>query len=359
MKKLVVLATVVFEICMWAQNAAIAATALPLVATISSPDSGITGLAWDNGYLWAAFHYSYSALYKGKIIKFDMQGKIITSFDAPGSKSNDAAYTTGLAFDGTYLWNINYSDDILYKLSTSGEVIASYEILDASSGIAYDNGNLWVSNVRSNKIYKINPESGEILQTINAPNWENDIEPNGLAFDGSYLWVANSRGVYKITTDSGAIIETYSSLSARDGLTFDGTYLYSGGESSSAIKKNDVGANANSPAANAGADQIVFNTVTLDASKSVDADGEIVSYKWQLKHRENTANSKTAEGINPTVTDIKKGFYDVTLTVTDNDGKTGTGTMLLGVSGAWDINNDNRLGLSEAVYILQVLSGSR
>ena len=89
-----------------------------------------------------------------------------------------------------------------------------------------------------------------------------------------------------------------------------------------------------SPTADAGPDQIVFNKVTLDGSGSSDPDGSIVTYQWQLNHRTNPAFNRTAMGIKPTVSNLKKGYYDVTLTVTDDQGATDTDTMELAVAGS-------------------------
>lgn len=87
------------------------------------------------------------------------------------------------------------------------------------------------------------------------------------------------------------------------------------------------------PSADAGPDQVVFDEVTLDGSGSSDPDGEIVSYQWELLHRENSAYNRTAEGVNQTILDLEPGFYDVVLTVTDNEGAIDNDTMLLGAAG--------------------------
>ena len=86
------------------------------------------------------------------------------------------------------------------------------------------------------------------------------------------------------------------------------------------------------PVANAGDNQLVYKQVTLDGTKSYDSDGTIVSYEWELVHIENPAYDRVAEGVNPVVSDLEHSFYYVTLTVTDNDGFTGTDTMLLGAN---------------------------
>jgi len=87
------------------------------------------------------------------------------------------------------------------------------------------------------------------------------------------------------------------------------------------------------PVANAGADKVVFDTAMLDGRSSSDPDGEVVSYEWTLVHRENPAYDRTASGMTPTVPTLNPGFYDVILTVTDNDGLVDTDTMLLAAAG--------------------------
>ena len=86
--------------------------------------------------------------------------------------------------------------------------------------------------------------------------------------------------------------------------------------------------------ANAGADQVVFASATLDGSGSYAENGQIINYTWELKHRENPAYNRTASGATPTITNLAKGFYDVTLTVEDETGATGQDSMLLSAAGS-------------------------
>ena len=102
-----------------------------------------------------------------------------------------------------------------------------------------------------------------------------------------------------------------------------------------AVRDGDVGP-APSPTADAGGDQVVFDEVTLDGSGSYDTYGTIVSFDWLLQHRDDPDNDRTAAGVNPTISSLEPDFYDVTLTVTNDDGLTGTDTMLLAVAGSCD-----------------------
>ena len=97
------------------------------------------------------------------------------------------------------------------------------------------------------------------------------------------------------------------------------------------------------PQADAGPDQIVFDEITLDGSLSNHTGGKIISYQWQLNHRENSDFDRTATGVNPTVLTLKKGFYDVTLIVKDDEGRTGSDQMFFsatGPKGDFDFDGD-------------------
>ncbi len=87
------------------------------------------------------------------------------------------------------------------------------------------------------------------------------------------------------------------------------------------------------PAADAGDDQIVIDEVALDGDGSLDHDGAIVSFHWDLQHRENPGYNRFASGETPVVSSLEPGFYDVTLTVYDDDGLTGMDEMTLAVAG--------------------------
>ena len=85
--------------------------------------------------------------------------------------------------------------------------------------------------------------------------------------------------------------------------------------------------------ADAGPDQVVQDTAILDGSGS---EGNGLTYEWRLIPRDPSALEITPEPVmNPRfeVEGLAKGFYDVTLTVTDENGLVDTDTMLLAASG--------------------------
>ncbi len=107
------------------------------------------------------------------------------------------------------------------------------------------------------------------------------------------------------------------------------------------------------PTVNAGSDQQVFNSIKLDGSASTAPSGSITTYSWALKYQGNSSYDRTATGVSPTVSTLQPGFYDVTLTVTDNQGLTNTDTMLFSAMGInCDFNGDGDVDGSD----LQVFS---
>lgn len=112
------------------------------------------------------------------------------------------------------------------------------------------------------------------------------------------------------------------------------------------------------PVAEAGPDRAIAQTnITFDGSNSNDVDGSIVSYEWTVIHHNEPAYNQNAIGVSPELSNLQPGLYDVELTITDNDGLTGSDTCLLSVTEPWDVNSDQKLGLEEAIHILRVITG--
>ena len=88
------------------------------------------------------------------------------------------------------------------------------------------------------------------------------------------------------------------------------------------------------PTANAGSDQTITlgNSVTLNASNSSDSDGSIVSYSWV----EGSTTLSTAASFSKS--NFTEGSHNITLTVTDNDGATGTDNITVTVNKATSLD---------------------
>ncbi|MCD4718852.1 MAG: hypothetical protein K8S13_03205 [Desulfobacula sp.] len=98
-----------------------------------------------------------------------------------------------------------------------------------------------------------------------------------------------------------------------------------------------------------GPDRKVYGEVTLDGGQSV---GSIVSWSWNLICRGNSSFNRNASGEITTISGLRPGFYDATLTVTDDGGMQASSEFVIlcdiGIKG--DFNGDGTvdgLDLSE------------
>ena len=87
------------------------------------------------------------------------------------------------------------------------------------------------------------------------------------------------------------------------------------------------------PVANAGPDLIEYDEVIFDAYRSYDPDGTLVAYEWQIVSWSNPNQIiiKTDEAF--ALENIPAGFYNATLTVTDDGGLSDSDEMTLAVKG--------------------------
>ena len=115
----------------------------------------------------------------------------------------------------------------------------------------------------------------------------------------------------------------------------DGIYLFPESKKGDLLFSGDnVLATLLKAVANAGDPQVIFDEVTLDGSQSQGSDGgPIVSHQWHLEHWNDPAHNRDVEGEKPTIRGLAPGFYQATLTVTDEQGCTGISGTLVAAAG--------------------------
>jgi hypothetical protein len=143
----------------------------------------------------------------------------------------------------------------------------------------------------------------------------------------SYNWTQVSGPSSSTMTGANTAVVSVSDLIV-------GTYVYqltvvdNSGDSSSAQVKVIVSQPPNiPPVANAGANQSITapaNTVTLNGTASSDPDGTIASYSWVTISGPGSVTISNSNTATPTVSGMTTGVYIFELTVTDNNGATGT-----------------------------------
>ncbi|RQW07503.1 MAG: hypothetical protein EH225_01720, partial [Calditrichaeota bacterium] len=155
-----------------------------VVNTFPAPGGGSAlpwGMAFDGSYLYIA-----DAIHD-LIFKTDTSGTVVRSLPTGGP------IATGLGYRKGELWNADlgqYSPPIppaIYKTDTLGSLLATYVQSASVNGVAAHDSAVFISrNVLNGKdIIAFNPQTFTMLYSFTSPM----DYPNGLAFDGQYLWV--------------------------------------------------------------------------------------------------------------------------------------------------------------------------
>lgn len=276
-------------------------------------------LAWNDGSIWYS-NQNTETVYQVNPGSGQVTNRIDTGFE----------YIRGIEATNESLWVINQN---LEGTSTAREINPNTgkEISriplpgDTPTGIAYDGRNLWVGSYGDDgpAAFKINPQNGNVIDSIEIDGMED------LAWGAGFLWVATAGTIQQIdpSTPTGEPVQEYESQRfSPTGVTWDGSHLWETQVANRTVSRIDVGqiAQPNSPPnasfsytpkqPSAGS-QVVF-----DASSSKDPNGFIQTYQWDL----NGDGIPDARGQQASYTFSSNGVYTVNLTLTDDDGVTGS-----------------------------------
>lgn len=146
--------------------------------------------------------------YDGQKVWFASGDKLIAVDPASGNvlDSIDAAAQAGTAFDGRHLFQI--ADDRIQKIdANTGSILATIPAPDSgNTGLTWAEGALWVGHYRSRTIHQIDPETGEILRTI-----ESNRFVTGVTWADDELWHATWDGddndLRRLDPQTGEVLE--------------------------------------------------------------------------------------------------------------------------------------------------------
>src|SRR3954453_10280997 len=137
-------------------------------------------------------------------------GDKLTAFDpASGEtqRSIDVAAHAGTAFDGQHLFQI--AEAWINKIDPkTGRVIASIPAPGngGDSGLAWAEGTLWVGQNRGRKIHQIDPETGEILRTIESNRYVTGVTwVDGELWHGT--WEGDESEIRRVAPQTGEVPE--------------------------------------------------------------------------------------------------------------------------------------------------------
>ena len=146
----------------------------------------VRGIARTNFEFWGVTYLT------GYIYRLSTAGSFLRSFKGPGAAGVELDYDEG------FLW---YSAGLagIYKLTVNGSVVTSFNFPDAW-GISSDNGYMWVTRQRyTNNLWQLT-QSGSVVDYFTLRG-----DPDGVTWEGSYLWYSSSRTIYKATLSYTAV----------------------------------------------------------------------------------------------------------------------------------------------------------
>ena len=139
---------------------------------------GAHGITFHHGSIFA------TAVMEDRVYELDPgSGNILSRLAIPGGSS-----LLGIASDNSHLWAIDIANDVVMKLDFTGQVVDSIPAPGTSpQGITWDGEMLWVSDSESETIDQIDPATGQIIATIEAPGSTGTV--GAMASDGKSLWI--------------------------------------------------------------------------------------------------------------------------------------------------------------------------
>ena len=184
----------------------------------------VNGLTYDGQHVWFA------------------SGDRLNALDARSGRTVrtiDVAAHAGTAFDGRHLFQI--AEDRIQKIDPkSGRVISTIPAPGGGgdSGLAWAEGTLWVGQDRARKVHQIDPQTGQILRTI-----ESNRIVTGVTWVDGELWHGTWEGeesdVRRVDPTTGEVLERLEMPAGTgvSGLESDGAdRFFCGGGSSGKVR---------------------------------------------------------------------------------------------------------------------------
>ena len=130
---------------------------------------------------------------------------------------------TAMTFDGTSIWVANSGANTVVKLRASdGKPLVTIDAGNHPHSLAFDGFNIWVAN--DDSVMKLRASDGANVGTFFA---NLGFSFGDIVFDGDIIWVGHEPiGAYGLNPTDGSLIDSSYSGPQPRGMAFDGTYLW-------------------------------------------------------------------------------------------------------------------------------------
>lgn len=180
---------------------------------VTVPGDVLTGgFAFDGTSIWVGG--------RNRFVQLGLDGSLLRSIAVTGS-------LRGLAFDGTHVWGAATESDKVYRVTVATGAVDTITVTGGPIQLAYDGrDSVWVTRYYADKVTRID---------LNAPFGTFDVSttgnPQGIAFDGRFLWVAleASGSIARIDPNASpnpAVSFIDLGLNGAWGVAFDGDHLW-------------------------------------------------------------------------------------------------------------------------------------
>ena len=153
--------------------------------------TNVAGVSYDGSNVWIATGDTLNAIDQAS-------GKTVRTLDVPAH--------AGTTFDGRHLYQI--SGDRIQKVDPeTGRVVATIPTPEGgASGMAWAEGSLWVGQYRRRKIHQVDPQTGEILRSIDSNRFVTGVTwVDGELWHGT--WEDEKSELRRIDPQSGEVLE--------------------------------------------------------------------------------------------------------------------------------------------------------
>ncbi len=154
------------------------------------------------------------------------------------SRASGLGTIVDMVYANGYLWAVDSSNDVVYKMDTSSYSSTSISVSDNPQAIVFDGQSLWVANYNDTTLTRINVNTNDTTSYSVSPGGSN---PQALTFDGSNIWIGygNSGGVAAFNVAQETITRSSALLGTGIAqLAFDGTYIWAATENAYLLQLN-------------------------------------------------------------------------------------------------------------------------
>lgn len=162
-----------------------------LIGSIPAPSDWTGGLAFANGYLWAAAN---SKLHRVNPRNGRVNKRI--------KLWSEQAYGRGLGFDGRHFWFADQNDrskkrkkpgEIELVHPTHGRTVQVLKSPSRNGGMTFDGKNVWYVSGEHAVLHKINPKTGKSVASYPIHGVPEGAFAHDLAWDGRSLWISMAK----------------------------------------------------------------------------------------------------------------------------------------------------------------------